>query len=114
MRSIPLADFQPDLAAVDGPFECTGRNPIGLSSVGREIVGPDAVSFSAAFPRRAETKATVVVIVDSAGKIIRYAQRRSPAIHPASGPVAVVGSMEKLGRPLDRAARVLTQCKAGQ
>lgn len=159
-RSIRLADFQPDLAAVDGPFECTGRNPIGQSSVGREIVGPDAVSISAAFPSRAETMATVVVIVDSAGKIIRYAERRGPAIHPvvpggveagaspaqvaaaaasvrstiitldyvqhrgsvanrgggrpdqtASGPADVVGLMENLGKPLDRAARVLTQCK---
>jgi len=155
--SATLADFQPDLPAVDGPFECTGRDPIGQSGIGRELLGPNAVSFSAVFPSRAETRATVVVIIDSAGKIIRYAERRGPPIRPAglessasaaevaaaaasvrsttialdygrgrgnaanrgggrpdqsvSGPIDVIGSMEMLGRPLDRAARVLAQCQ---
>ena len=82
-RSATLADFEPDLPAVDGPFECMGRDPIGQSGIGRELLGPDAVSFSAMFPSRTETRATVVVIVDSAGKIIRYAERRGPPIRTA-------------------------------
>ncbi len=157
-----LADFQPDLAAVDGPFECTGRDLIGQSGIGRELLGPDAVSFSAVFPSRAQTRATVVVVVDSTGKMIRYAERRGRSIGPAvpaglesrasaaevaaaaavrsttitldygrgrgtianrgggrpdqsvSGPIGVVGSMNKFGNPFERAARVLAQCRVGR
>jgi hypothetical protein len=159
-RSGTLADFQPDVPAVDGPFECTGREPIGQSGIGRELLGPNAVSISAAFPNRATTRATVVVFVDSTGTPIRYAERRGPPIQSAvpaglessasaadvaaaaaavrstnitldygrgrgfianrgggrpdqsvSGPLDVVGSTDKFGKPLDRAARVLAQCQ---
>ncbi|MEP6495356.1 MAG: hypothetical protein ABJF01_21900 [bacterium] len=155
-----LADFQPDLPAVDGLYECTGREAIGQDGLGRQLLGPNAVSFSAVLPSRAETRVTIVVVVDSAGKIIRYAERRGPPIRPAtppglesrataaevaaaaasvrsttitldyarglatvanrgggrpeqavSGPIDVVGAMDKFGKPLDRAARVLAQCK---
>jgi hypothetical protein len=155
-----LSDFQPDLPAEDGPFECTGREPVGSSGMARELLGPNAVSFYAAFPSRADTRASVAVMVDSAGKIIRYAERRGPPIRPAvtaglessasasdvmaaaaavrsttitldygrgrgiianrgggradqsvSGPIDVVGSMDKFGKPLDRATRVLAQCQ---
>jgi hypothetical protein len=158
--STGLAEFQPDLPAVDGPFECTGREPIGESAIGRQLLGPDAVSFSAVFPSRAEVRATIVVDVDSTGKLIRYAERRGPPIRPsvpadlessatpaqvaaaaaavrstvitldfrraqgsianrgggrpdqiARGPIEVIGSMEKFGKPLDRAARILAQCR---
>jgi hypothetical protein len=112
------------------------------------------------FPSRADTRATIVVDVDSTGKLIRYAERRGPPIgasvpaglgpsatpaqlaaaaaavrstvitldfrrgqgsianrgggHPdqlARGTIDVVGSMDKFGKPLDRAARVLAQCR---
>ena len=155
-----LAEFQPDVAAVDGPFECTGREDIGQTPMGRQLVGPGAISYTAAFPSKADTKATVVVMVDPAGAILRYAERRGPPIQPnanpgnsdartsgnalaaavaavrstnitldyragratvanvgggrrderAIGPIDVVGTMEKFGKPLDRAARVLAQC----
>jgi hypothetical protein len=149
--AVALADFQPDLGAVDGPFECETR----------EVMGPNSIAISSSFPIRAQTKATVVVFVDSTGKIIRYAERRGPPIRPgvppgqeahataaqvaaaaaavrsttitldygrgramvanrgaerpdqmASGGIDVVGSNEKFGKPLDRAARVLAQCEA--
>jgi hypothetical protein len=147
--AVTLADFQPDLQAVDGPFECGSR----------EVMGPNSISVSSAFPSWAQTKATVVVFVDSTGKTIRYAERRGPPIRPdvppgqeahataaqvaaavaavrsttitldyvrgratvanrgggrpdqmTSGGINVVGSMERLGKPLDRAARVVAQC----
>jgi hypothetical protein len=154
------AEFQPDLAAVDGPFECSGPEAIGQSAMGRLLVGADAIAYTAAFPSKSDTKATVVVMVDPAGGIIRYSERRGPPLRPAanpgnsdarnsadalaaavaavrstnismdyragratvantgggrpdervSGPIDVVGSMEKLGKPLDRAQRVLAQC----
>jgi hypothetical protein len=152
-----LVVFHPDLPAVDGPFECTGIEQIGATGIGRTLLGPKAVSISAAFPNRAEERATVVVVVDSAGNIIRYAERRGPAIHPVVkgkvptaaevvaaasavrstmitldyrkgsaivenrgggspdeivfGPVGVVDSMERFGKPAERAARVVAQCK---
>src|SRR3954470_12666035 len=80
--SSTLANFQPDIPAVDGLFECAPPELIGRSGVGRELLGSDAVSYSAYFPNRAETRATVVVFVDSVGKIIRYAERRGPSIQP--------------------------------
>jgi hypothetical protein len=121
-----LAAFQPDLPAVDGPFECSSR----------AAMGPRATSISAAFPTRSDTKATVEVVVDSKDKIIRYAERRGAAAlrsttitldydrrwasvanrggglpdQAVSGPIDRVASMEKFGMPLDRAARVLAQC----
>jgi hypothetical protein len=101
-----------------------------------------------------------VAIVDSAGKLVHYAERRGPPIHPvvpgsdeahatpaqvaaaaaavrsttitldyarnsgtisnrgggrpdqvASGYIDVVGAMEAFGKPLDRAGRVLAQCR---
>ena len=81
-RVTTLADFQPDLAAIDGPFECGGREAAGESGIMRTLFGPGAVTFSAVFPSRAETRATADVTIDSAGKIIHYAERRGPAIHP--------------------------------
>lgn len=68
--SVSLARFQPDLPAVDGPFTCAGR----------ERLSPDARAVYASFPTVADSRATVVVMLDS------------------------------IGKPLDRAARVLTQC----
>ncbi len=41
-RTVTLAspaEFQPDLAAVDGPFECSGPEAIGQSAMGRRLVG---------------------------------------------------------------------------
>jgi hypothetical protein len=128
--------------------------------MGRLLVGADAIAYTAAFPSKSDTKATVVVMVDPAGGIIRYSERRGPPLRPAanpgnsdarnsadalaaavaavrstnismdyragratvantgggrpdervSGPIDVVGSMEKLGKPLDRAQRVLAEC----
>lgn len=71
-----LAAFEPDLPAVEGSFEC-GR---------REVMSPNMTMVSASFPTRAEAKATVVVFIDSTGKIIRYAERRGPPIRPAVAP----------------------------
>lgn len=157
-ESASLLVFHPDLPAVDGAFECTGNEQIGQSEVGRRLFDPKAVSISAVFPSRAETRATVVVVVDSTGRIIRYAERRGPAIKPivasgsvptaaevaaaasavrstmitldyrqgraivanrgggrpdevVFGPVGVVDSMDRFGKPGDRAARVVAQCK---
>jgi hypothetical protein len=87
-ESASLFAFHPDLPAVDGPFECAGSERIGESGFGRTLFGAQAISISAAFPSRAETRATVVVIVDSAGKILRYAERRGPPIKPAAGSAA--------------------------
>lgn len=158
-RSATLDSFQPDLAAVDGPFECGPSSKIGETPAGRVIAGPDAVSYFGMFPNRADAKATVTVIVDSTGKIIRYAERRGPPLRPQRGatasaadvaaaaaavrsttitldyrtgraivgnnggggpdqsvfgPVDIVGRLEKFGKPLDRAARVLAQCRVSQ
>jgi hypothetical protein len=76
------AEFQPDLAAVDGPFECSGPEAIGQSAMGRLLVGADAIAYTAAFPSKSDTKATVVVMVDPAGGIIRYSERRGPPLRP--------------------------------
>jgi hypothetical protein len=74
-RRMSLAEFQPDLPAVEGAFECAGH----------EVIGPNTTTTTAAFPTRADTKATIVVFLDSAHKIIRYAERRGPPIRPANG-----------------------------
>ncbi len=157
--TLTLATFQPDLPAVEGGFECTGREAVGQNGLGRQLLGRTAISISAVAPSRADTRATIVLVVDSAGDVVRYAERRGPPIRPAvrpgfesqataaevasaaaavrsttitldfarrratvanrgggtpeqlvSGPIDVVGSMDKFGRPLDRAARVLAQC----
>ena len=154
-----LANFQTDLPAVDGPFECSGPEAVGQSGLGRQLLPPDAVLYSAFFPNHSETRATVVVIADGAGRLIRYAERRGPPIRPAvppgqesratpaevaaaaaavrstmitmdygggratvanrgggqsdqmvSGPIVVVGSMERFGKPAERAVRVLAEC----
>jgi hypothetical protein len=49
-------------------------------------MAPNTITLSAAFPTRADTKATVVVFIDSTGKITRYAERRGPPIRPAVPP----------------------------
>ena len=74
--SVTLADFQPDLPAVEGPFECTGR----------EVFDPNMIAVYAHFPNASDSKATVVVFVDSTGKMVRYAERRGPPIRPAVPP----------------------------
>lgn len=81
-----LAEFQPDLAAVEGPFECTGREAIGQTATGRRVLESDAVSYTAAFPSKAASRATVVVIVDFMGTMLRYSERRGPPIRPAVNP----------------------------
>jgi hypothetical protein len=86
VTSASPADFRPALAAVDGPFECTGREAIGQSAMGRLLVGADAIAYTAAFPSKSDTKATVVVMVDSTGKIVRYSERRGPPLRPAANP----------------------------
>lgn len=113
-RSATLADFQPDLPAVDDPFECTGRDPIGRSGIGRELLGPDAVSFSAVFPSRDETRATVVVIVDSAGKIIRYAERRGPPIQFAAASRVRLPKSQRLLQPCGRQLSRSTMAGVGE
>jgi len=147
-----LADFQPDLPAVDGPFECTGHEE-------RLSLAPNLSSLYASFPSRAAERATVTVLIDSLGKLDHYAERRGAPVRPVipkgtdpakigalvaaaadsarsttinldfrrhtatvanrgggrpnqsvSGPIDVIGSMEKFGKPLERAARVLAEC----
>ncbi len=51
---------------MDGPFECS--QAIGQSAMGS--IGADAIAYTAAFPSKSDTKATVVVMVDPAGGII--------------------------------------------
>ncbi len=145
---------------MDGPFECTRREAIGQTAMGRLLAGKDAIAYTAAFPSKADTKATVTVMVDPAGGLVRYAERRGPPLRPianpnnsdartsadalsaavaavrstnitldyragtatvsnigggrpderTSGPIDALGSMEKFGKPLDRAQHVLAQC----
>jgi hypothetical protein len=147
-----LARFKPDLEAVEGPFECSSP----------EVMGPNATLYSSSVPSIADPRATVVVFVDTLGRILRYSERRGPPIRPDTtglspaevskavqaaaaefrattisidvpGDRATVGNrgggradelvvafprdvmnLEKLGRPGERAARVLAACRPGK
>lgn len=150
--SVSFARFQPDLPAPDGPFVCSGR----------ERLSPNLRTISATYPSIAESRATVVVMLDSTGKLVRYAERRGAPVRPhlepgmtpeqmsaavaaaadsaratvitldysraramianrgggreaesVSVPINAVVSLDKVGKPLDRAARVLAQCDVG-
>jgi hypothetical protein len=147
--SAAFARFQPDLPAPDGPFTCTGR----------ERSSPNVRTITATYPSIAESRATVVVMLDSMGKLVRYAERRGAPVRPqlapgltseqigaavaaaadsarstvitldysraratfanrgggraaesVSAPINAVERLDKLGKPLDRAARVIAQC----
>jgi hypothetical protein len=143
---LSLAEFLPDLPPVEGAFEC-GR---------REAMGSNLTTISVAFPTPAESRASVVVLFDSTGKMLHYAERRGAPIRPAQGARATlaeieaaarvarsttitldfahgratianrggglpdqvtvgsidaVESMEKFGKPLDRAARIVAECR---
>jgi hypothetical protein len=147
--SVSLARFEPDLPPVNGSFECSAG----------ERLSPNVRAVYAAFPTVANSRATVVVMMDSTGKLIRYAERRGAPIRPTiapgltpaataaavaaaadsarsttitldlsraraaianrgggrpaqsvSEPLIVVVSLDKFGKPLDRAQRVLAQC----
>ncbi|MEP6618609.1 MAG: hypothetical protein ABJE47_04825 [bacterium] len=71
-----LSGFEPDVAAEEGSFVCTNRDHLSATTT----------TVFASFPSAAKLRATVVVTVDSAGKLLRYAERRGPQINPTIGP----------------------------
>jgi len=73
-----LERFQPELEAVDGPFEC-GKPEAHTANV---LFPHDATVYGAYAPTRAESRASVLVFVDSAGSILRYSERRGLPIRP--------------------------------
>jgi hypothetical protein len=147
-----LERFKPDLEAIDGPFEC-GR---------REVMSPNVIVYYSWAPTRADSKASIIVFVDTLSQIVRYSERRGRPVTPGTkglspadvgkavaaaadefrsttisvdipGDRAVVGNrgggrpaelvvasprdimnLEKLGRPAQRAARVLAACRDGK
>ena len=73
-----LARFQPDLEAVDGPFEC-GKPEIQTASV---LFPHNATVYGAFAPTQSDQRASILVFVDSAGNILRYSERRGVPIRP--------------------------------
>jgi len=69
---VTLAEFRPDLEAVDGPFECDKP----------EVMGTNVISLSAVAPSRAEERVSIVLMVDTLGNVLHYAERRGAAINP--------------------------------
>lgn len=79
-----FATFQPALPGADGPFECTPSINFSPDRATMIHLPVGSRSYGGRFPAIEGSKASVTVIVDSTGKLLRASERRGQPMAPVS------------------------------